>query len=676
MKKIIIILGMHRSGTSVVTQICRHMGAFLGKKEDLMGVAEDNPDGFFENIGIFELNNELLHLLGREWYSLDTQKPDFDDPQIINIMEKIKNIVQGLLEEKDIAAVKDPRISVLLPIWERILEKIDAEVTYVWVYRNPLEVMESLRNRNGYSSQHGIMLWLHYNLCILRFLAGKEYILINYRDALEHVQTFEQISRLFHRECDDPLRTELAHIIKRGYCHSNYTYQDVENTNNDLLAELYGALLEKKEIKEKLSDWEQRYDHMIKADKAGFADYEALENVSYLKQKKIIIYGAGSYGKKAAGMLQEMGITDFNFCDRDVRKQGMELMGGRVFSIAEMEKEKNILIIIAIENRELKCEIEQTLLCIKNACVLSFFALNKAWNYFICDYEKTESKIETFTFWYEHLVSRGNLIKKACQSPILVYQCGKVGSLTVSKTLWDAGIDNAHIHQFFYKRDTVGELVLGDGSEEFRRKSNIFHFQNSEYKKYVREEMKGKKIITLVRDPIAIDLSIVFQWMGRGNSDRYFAEQLRQGSTFNQSVSKLMVRIQNHLFDWFEDELKELCGINIFDYPFDRDKGYSTISEKGFEILILKTERLSQMADVLKDFIGSSALKLVNTNIGREKEYAHIYEKVKRNLELPPKYVEYYYNDNPYMNHFYSEAEQKRFLDKWSKCIKENYFNE
>ena len=49
MKRIVIILGMHRSGTSVITQICQYMGAYLGKEKELMEATQYNLSGFFEN---------------------------------------------------------------------------------------------------------------------------------------------------------------------------------------------------------------------------------------------------------------------------------------------------------------------------------------------------------------------------------------------------------------------------------------------------------------------------------------------------------------------------------------------------------------------------------------------------------------------------------------------------
>ena len=124
------------------------------------------------------------------------------------------------------------------------------------------------------------------------------------------------------------------------------------------------------------------------------------------------------------------------------------------------------------------------------------------------------------------------------------------------------------------------------------------------------------------------------------------------------------------MYSWFDEELKEMYGIDILDYPFDREKGYSIISENGIKILIIKVERLSQMAEVIGEFLGNQKIELSNKNVGCDKEYAHIYKEIKGKIRIPKEYVEHYYKNNPYTNHFYSKDERRAFWDKWKGCIK------
>lgn len=379
MKRLVIILGMHRSGTSLTARMCERMGAYLGEADELNGPALGNPDGHFENIEIVRINNNILRFCNREWYSLEALDPDYNSPQIIKAMEEIKSCIRKLLEKSEKAAIKDPRISVMLPLWDKVLKELKVEVDYIWVFRNPLEVMESLRKRNGYSSKHSLLLWVHYNLSILKFLKEKEYLLINYRDILEHAQVLEEVGRLFGCKLDDDLKRGLNHIIKHEYCHSDYSYQDVQNMQNELVSDLYGSLLKNGKTEINVPEWERRYKMSITKADDKFMDYEILEDIRCLKGKEIIIYGAGNYGKQAAEMLQELGISEFDFCDKDICKQGKSIMGGKVFEITDIEEKKNILLIIAIADEEIKKEVEQTLVNIKGAYFLSFFALKMIW---------------------------------------------------------------------------------------------------------------------------------------------------------------------------------------------------------------------------------------------------------------------------------------------------------
>lgn len=669
MKRLVIVLGMHRSGTSVVSQVCQCMGGYLGEKKELMAATKDNMDGFYENIKITCINNEILQLYNREWYDLKPVKLDYYNPKMVKKVEELKESIQMLFCNKDKIVIKDPRISLLLPLWEKILDEFGIEVNYIWVFRNPLAVAESLKKRNGYSQKHSLLLWIHYNLSILKFLQGKEYILINYENILKNIQVFEGVSRLFDREFDENLKWKLGHVVKQKYCHSNFTNQDVINIENVLLLDLYDTLANNCISKANVIDFEKKYMIDINNIKSEYIDYDVLEGIESIRDKQIVIYGAGNFGKQAAMMLQQLGINKFCFCDKNVEKQGMPFLGNPVFSISIIEKMRNLLIIIAIEDKKTIRAVKKTLNCINGVRFLSFFALNKVWIYSVKDYKTMKSKAEIFSVWYKILEVRWDVIKNACVDPVLVYQNGKVGSSTVSESLLEAGIKNTHIHRFLFKNDIVKELILGKEQMEAVEGFDGFEKNSLQYVECVKKELKSKKIITLVRDPIAVDLSTVFEWIGTGVSDRYFSEQLKQGRPFSKIVSEMMIRIQDRMFMWFKEELEELTSINIFDYPFDREKGHSVIIKNGVEILILKAENLSQEEKAIKNFIGLSQFELLNKNIGKEKEYSYIYKKTMEKLKLPKEYIEHYYHNNLYMDYFYTEEEQKKFMDKWRKCI-------
>lgn len=379
MKQLIIVLGMHRSGTSMVAQVCQCMGAYLGEKNELMIATENNPDGYFENTEISYIDDAILHLCGREWYDLERVELDYENPQIRKTAENLRNVIQKLFDKSDIIAIKDPRISLLLPLWEKLLEELRIKAHYVWVYRNPLEVMESLQKRDGYSEKHGLSLWVHYNFSILKFLKDKEYLLFNYKHVLENVQLFESLSVLLGKEFDDTLKYTLAQTVKHKYCHSSYSYQDVKKVQSELLDSLYGALLERREKDIDISFWEKKYSTGFEKVERKYIDYEILEDIECLKKREIIIYGAGNFGHQAAKMLQQLDFFKFDFCDKDPDKHGMNILGRKVLSIKEVEERESLCVIIAIERKETRKAIEKTFLYTKKVEFFSFFALKTIW---------------------------------------------------------------------------------------------------------------------------------------------------------------------------------------------------------------------------------------------------------------------------------------------------------
>lgn len=118
-------------------------------------------------------------------------------------------------------------------------------------------------------------------------------------------------------------------------------------------------------------------------------------------------------------------------------------------------------------------------------------------------------------------------------------------------------------------------------------------------------------------------------------------------------------------FDWFDNHLKDLTNIDIFQYPFDRERGYGLIKQGKWEILVLKLEKLNENKDVVGDFVGVKDFKIINTNVGDEKLYKYLYANVKEELIIPKEVVDKYYVGNDKMDYFYSEKQKEQFREKY-----------
>ena len=155
----ILILGMHRSGTSAITGTLNFLDVYLGS--DLMNPGKENPKGFFENKHILELNKKLLKDTYGNWdFPFYSQSDVFSQIHIISLEKLLKKEFKG----KDIFAIKDPRLVYLFPLYRKVLCNLDVDIKIIIPYRNPKEVANSLGVRNQFSNEKGLLLWAHHIL--------------------------------------------------------------------------------------------------------------------------------------------------------------------------------------------------------------------------------------------------------------------------------------------------------------------------------------------------------------------------------------------------------------------------------------------------------------------------------------------------------------------------------
>jgi len=158
--KCIIVLGMHRSGTSAFTGVLNILGVELGS--NLMEPTKENPRGYFEKRAVMEINDEILNILGSSWDD-DFFSPDenwWTNDSLAIFRDKIKKLVENDLMGYEMIGIKDPRICILLPFWLRVISKLNLAPYFVIVLRNPAEVACSLRKRNGFSTEKSLRLWI------------------------------------------------------------------------------------------------------------------------------------------------------------------------------------------------------------------------------------------------------------------------------------------------------------------------------------------------------------------------------------------------------------------------------------------------------------------------------------------------------------------------------------
>lgn len=152
----IIVLGIHRSGTSLIANLIEGMGVWFARENEAMEAKEDNPLGFWERQDIVDLNDRMLKSVGLNWYSLSE---GLQEIQITQLKEQFSQPILEIinkLEEHGVWMIKDPRLCLTWPVWQAFLNK----PKIVTIVRHPLAVARSLYKRDGMPVLVGLALWV------------------------------------------------------------------------------------------------------------------------------------------------------------------------------------------------------------------------------------------------------------------------------------------------------------------------------------------------------------------------------------------------------------------------------------------------------------------------------------------------------------------------------------
>lgn len=179
-RKCLIVLGMHRSGTSAFGGAFEELGIKMGK--ELLEADLGNEKGFFENKKIYEFNDkQLLPYLETSWDGLQPLSNDWWKSEKLEFLyERAKNIIVEDYEAYQIFGIKDPRICILYPFWEKVLKNLDVEPINVLPIRNPFEVAISLSKRGEISLGQGMMLWARYVLASELYTREAKRVFVSY----------------------------------------------------------------------------------------------------------------------------------------------------------------------------------------------------------------------------------------------------------------------------------------------------------------------------------------------------------------------------------------------------------------------------------------------------------------------------------------------------------------
>lgn len=153
--KAIIVLGMHRSGTSALCGSLKGAGLYLGQVLDHS--IRSNPKGLQEAPSLLFMHEDLLRTNGGSW---DNPPPK---PVWGKLHESVRDLFIESRKNQSLWGFKDPRTLFTLHGWLEVCPELQA----VGIFRHPAAVAKSLQRRNGFSIAKGLHIWTSYNQKLL-----------------------------------------------------------------------------------------------------------------------------------------------------------------------------------------------------------------------------------------------------------------------------------------------------------------------------------------------------------------------------------------------------------------------------------------------------------------------------------------------------------------------------
>ncbi|UVK46863.1 sulfotransferase family protein [Mesorhizobium sp. AR07] len=231
-RQAILVLGMHRSGTSALGGVVNALGA-AGPKT-LMSPHASNPRGLFESLPLVAAHDELLLSAGSYW--LDWRRLDQErvhskaaEPH----RQKIKELLVDEFGDEPLIVIKDPRICRFVPFISSILAELNISPVAFLPVRNPLEVAYSLRRRDNIALPKSLLLWLghvleaeYHSRHMPRYFLPYEGLLIDWRN---HMDRAAEKTGVVWPALSDRAGIKIEQFLTTDLYHERSTLEDMRN---------------------------------------------------------------------------------------------------------------------------------------------------------------------------------------------------------------------------------------------------------------------------------------------------------------------------------------------------------------------------------------------------------------------------------------------------------------
>jgi hypothetical protein len=175
----ILVLGMHRSGTSALTWLVGRMGAAL--PSDAIDASDENARGYWESEALVKADDQLLRVCRSSWFDprpLDWSR--LDASALASRKARMREAIERGWGDAPLLAIKDPRQCRCVPVVADVLSAMGIEPRAVLMLRAPGEIARSLAARDGTAPDFAHLLWLRHMIDAERATRGMARIVVDY----------------------------------------------------------------------------------------------------------------------------------------------------------------------------------------------------------------------------------------------------------------------------------------------------------------------------------------------------------------------------------------------------------------------------------------------------------------------------------------------------------------
>lgn len=257
-----------------------------------------------------------------------------------------------------------------------------------------------------------------------------------------------------------------------------------------------------------------------------------------------------------------------------------------------------------------------------------------------------------------------------CNKPFtVIYQQGRVASTSVYESLCNVGLCNPIYHVHTLSATNAQKQI--DAAKASKQKAFRHLYVGKMLSAALvthkaQHEALPWKVISIVRDPLAIMISLHFlnikadsnAFSSDAKALAHFESMFSQDDPTNWAICT-----------WFDNVFLDELGVDVYQHPFNTEKGFSIIKEDKLDILILRFDDLNQaFKNGCAEFFAASEklFNLKHANVHKNTQYDERLSYIKKNLKVPRDFCNKVYSTK-LMKHFYSPAQIEALTAKWAK---------